>query len=256
MPPARRAAGTQWPKIAGHAAGTGGPQPLCLGPCQGGRAGGRCVPGNTVCGCAQPEPADPAHRWLWYGCDGWARWCSRTGRCRWCWVGAASCERLCTCQPGPATPACPSPGRLALSLPLCPQSAPCSASGSSSPRWAKIGSSSSSWGWSWRWSAGPWTSPSPPASKVSGHCWVPGAMAGHGVAMPQGRAMPLATRDPPGRLCPQPRSGCMGAWTPTCCSSTWPGSPTPPCSSPSQPASPRSLPPRPWVGYRGGLPAP
>lgn len=178
MPPARRAAGTQWPKIAGHAAGTGGPQPLCLGPCQGGRAGGSCAPGGTVCGCAPPEPADPARRWSWYGCDGWARRCSRTGRCRWCWVGAAGCERLCTCQPGPAAPACPSPGRPALSLPLCPQSAPCSASGSSSPRWAKTGSSSSSWGWSWRWSAGPWTSPSPPASKVSGHWWVPGGTGG------------------------------------------------------------------------------
>lgn len=51
----------------------------------------------------------------------------------------------------PTALVCPSPGRLALSLPLSPQSAPCSASSSSSPRWARTGSSSSSWGWSWRW---------------------------------------------------------------------------------------------------------
>lgn len=52
MPPARRAAGTQWPEIAGHTAGTGGPQPLYLGPCQGGCAGGRCMPSGAVCDCA------------------------------------------------------------------------------------------------------------------------------------------------------------------------------------------------------------
>lgn len=173
------------------------------------------------------------------GCDGSAHWCRQRG------VGAAGCERSCPCQPGPATQVCPSPGHLTLSLPLCPQSVPCSASGSSSPRWVKTGSSLSSWGWSWHWSAGPWTSPSPPASKVSGHWGGPGAVARHGVAMSQGRAMPLATHDPPGWLCPQLRSGCMGAWTPTCCCSTWPGSPTQPCSSPSRLASHRSSPPRP-----------
>lgn len=60
MPPARRAAGTQWPEIAGHAAGTGGPQPLYLGPCQGGCAGGRCMPSGAV--CVQSA-----------GCDSWTQ---------------------------------------------------------------------------------------------------------------------------------------------------------------------------------------
>lgn len=164
MPPARRAAGTQWPEIAGHAAGTGGPQPLYLGPCQGGCAGGRCMPSGAVCDCAQSA-----------GCDSWTQQCSCSRQYQQCWVSAAGCEHFCCCQPGSAISVCPSLRHPALNLPLCPQSAPCSASGSSSPRWVRTGFSSYCWGWSWHWSAGPWISPSPRASKVSsGYQWVPG----------------------------------------------------------------------------------